>query len=252
MRPMPGRQTRGTRMRNAERHVASFLLLGLALTAGTLLPATPAAAQIAPRAYAPEDLRPLSRADQERVISLEYSEQSGGRPIPADQLRFYIDQVNRSNWTFSRIKQDIATSLAGGNGPRPPTAQVVRCESVDNRPRTCRVDWPGPSRLSRQLSGKRCEEYTSWRSTPGGVWVGSGCRGEFVPAQVRPPAGNYQVTCSSKDNRMTTCAWDRNRGRPRLLQQLSGSQCIENRTWGYNRQEQLWVTGGCRGRFGNR
>ena len=65
------------------------------------------------RAYAPEDLRTLSYNDQVRVISLEYSEQSNGRRIPDDQLRFYIDQVNRSNWGFSQVKADIAKSLGG-------------------------------------------------------------------------------------------------------------------------------------------
>ena len=88
----------------------SVFVLVLALAAGS------ATAQVAPRAYAPENLRTLSVQDQTRVISLEYSEQSRGRRIPDDQLRFYLDQVNRSNWTFSRIKQDIAQSLGGNSG----------------------------------------------------------------------------------------------------------------------------------------
>ena len=96
----------------------SVFVLLLALAAGS------AFAQIAPKAYAPENLRTLSVQDQTRVISLEYSEQSRGRRIPDDQLRFYLDQVNRSNWSFSRIKQDIAQSLGGNSGAgtltRPP------------------------------------------------------------------------------------------------------------------------------------
>ena len=39
--------------------------------------------------------------DQRRVIGLEYSEQSDGRTIPDDQMRFYLDQVRFSRWTFS-------------------------------------------------------------------------------------------------------------------------------------------------------
>ena len=76
-----------------------FVVIGLLFA----VPQPQAQAQAA-RAYAPENLRSLSRADQERVIRLEYSEQSNGRRIPDDQLRFYLDQVNRSNWGFSRIK----------------------------------------------------------------------------------------------------------------------------------------------------
>ncbi len=248
-------------MHRTARTASAVALLGLlssvALGLGIALLPLPASAQVSTRAYAPEDLRPLSRTDQTRVISLEYSEQANGRRIPDDQLRFYLDQVNRSSWTFSRIKQDIATSLAG-TGPRPPVpppaAHTVRCESQDNRPRSCPVGWNGSSRLVQQLSDRRCVEGQTWRSERGAVWVGGGCRAEFAAGTGRPPVGggDYQVTCSSKDNRMTTCAWERSRGRPRLLQQLSKSPCIENRSWGYNRQEQLWVSGGCRARFGNR
>jgi hypothetical protein len=215
-----------------------------------------ATAQVGTRAYAPENLRTLSHADQRRVISLEYAEQSNGRRIPDDQLRFYIDQVNRSNWGFSRIKQDIAQSLAG-SGPRPPVPpiapQQVRCESTNNRPRTCPTRWNGPSRLVRQLSSNRCIEGQTWSSRSGSVYVTAGCRGEFAPGRGRPPvAGSYQVTCSSNDRRYATCAWGRSRGRPRLLQQLSSTTCIEGRTWGYDPARGLWVNGGCRGRFGNR
>ena len=231
-------------------------LLALVLLALCLTMPLAAPAQTGTRAYAPENLRTLSYADQRRVISLEYAEQSNGRRIPDDQLRFYIDQVNRSNWGFSRIKQDIARSLAG-SGPRPPVPPVgpqqVRCESTNNRPRSCPTRWNGPSRLVRQLSSTRCIEGRTWRSQPGSVYVTAGCRGEFAPGRGRPPiADNYQVTCSSNDRRYATCAWDRSRGRPRLLQQLSGSACIEGRTWGYDAARGLWVDDGCRGRFGNR
>lgn len=235
---------------------ALTLAAGLALGAAALLAPPPAQSQgIGTRAYAPEDLRTLSPADRARVISLEYSEQSSGRRIPDDQLRFYLDQVQRSNWTFSRIKQDIATSLAGTGPrpPRPPVGQTVRCESEDNRTRTCSVPWNGSSRLTRQLSRRPCIEGQNWRSQRGAVWVAGGCRAEFSRGAMRPPVdGNYQVTCSSTGNRPTNCAWDRSQGRPRLLQQLSKSPCIESRTWGYDRQQQLWVSASCRGRFGTR
>ncbi|HSX64013.1 MAG TPA: hypothetical protein VLF15_04750, partial [Pseudoxanthomonas sp.] len=74
-----------------------ILVLSLAFMAGGT------SAQPQQRAYAPENLRSLSVADQSRVISLEYSEQANGRRIPDDQLRFYLDQVRQSNWTFSRV-----------------------------------------------------------------------------------------------------------------------------------------------------
>ncbi|KAB8315372.1 DUF3011 domain-containing protein [Tolypothrix campylonemoides VB511288] len=303
---------------------ALLLLFALALFAA------PAAAQRGQRAYAPEDLRGLSYNDQVRVISLEYEEQSRGRRIPDDQLRFYIDQVNRSNWRFSQIKSDIARSLggqAGGGYPGPGNGGggIVRCESNDNRGRTCPTPWRGSSRLIRQVSGSPCIEGQTWQNRDGAVFVVGGCRGDFGPGfgggnggigsrQVRCesnnnryvtcPAGgrvrdarlvrqlsgtpctegqtwgttrdavwvnggcraifevdgrggggngdpNYSVTCASNNNRYTTCAWNAAYGRPRLIQQMSGSPCVQDSTWGYTRG-QLWVSGGCRGRFGTR
>lgn len=230
-------------------------LLAAALLLLCLFAPAPASAQVGTRAYAPENLRTLSYNDQVRVIRLEYAEQSGGRSIPDDQLRFYIDQVNRSNWGFSRIRQDIGKSLAG-SGPRPPLppdgSQRIRCESTNNRPRNCPTSWNGPSRLVRQLSDRRCVEGQNWNSQSRSIYVTAGCRGEFAPMRERPPAGDYQVSCSSNNGRYTTCAWDRARGRPRLLQQLSNSPCTQGRSWGYDNRQGLWVSAGCRARFGNR
>ena len=283
----------------------------------------PAQAQIQPKAYAPENLRNLSRSDQERVIGLEYSEQSRGRRIPDDQLRFYLDQVNRSNWGFSRIKQDIATSLGSGNGgwnPEPPPfgGQTLRCDSKDNDARRCVPPWRGPSRLVRQISNSPCIENRTWNSQDGLITVWKGCRGEFAAASTSTdtircestnnryrecrthfrghatltrkfsdarctegqtwgqrngmiwvdrgcraefaesnggwnPGGdsNYSVTCSSQNNRRTTCAWISRYGRPYLIQQLSSDSCREGSTWGYLRGN-LWVDRGCRARFGAR
>lgn len=233
------------------------LLKSLAVASSlALLVPVAASAQVQTRAYAPENLRTLSRADQTRVISLEYSEQSRGRSIPDDQLRFYLDQVNRSNWTFSQIKSDIAKSLAGGGnwpghgpGPAPgPGTQTIRCESTGNRLNTCRTTWQGASRLVRQLSNSACQQGRDWNSRNGEVWVNHGCRGEFQ----RVAMNNYSVTCSSQGSRPTTCAWDRRQGQPYLLQRLSNSACTEGRTWGYNTRQGLWVSGGCRARFGAR
>ena len=301
-------------------------------------------AQISSRAYAPENLSQLSSQDRSRVIAQEYADQSNGRRIPDDQLRFYLAQVN-SGWNFSRIKQDIASSLnrggggsggwnGGGNGGG--NAGTVRCESQDKRERSCQTGWRS-ARLSRQLSGTTCEEGRTWGSRNGTVWVSGGCRAEFVEGRgnggnwggggggntggsircesqdnrertcntgwrnatlVRQISGtacvegqtwgvrngavwvnrgcrgefaeargngngngggwgggsgnsNYNVTCSSNDKRQQTCAWDARQGRPVLLQQLSGTACVEGRSWGYSNSS-LWVSGGCRARFGAR
>lgn len=299
----------------------SATLAGAALAA---LPTTAVHAQIETRAYAPERLWELSPAEQRRVISLEYSDQSGGRRIPEDQMRFYLDQVRLSRWTFSRVKADISESLGHDNGGYPPgngNGQTIRCESQDKRQQTCRTPWRGRSELVRQLSGTPCNEGQNWSSSNGQVWVRGGCRAEFREARWDNGGGNgqeircesadgrykqcgsnlygiprlvrqlsdtscregqnwglrngtiwvdngcrgifrvdrngggdssYSVTCTSENNRYITCAWDRNRGLPRLIQQLSDSPCIEGSSWGYDWRNGLWVNRGCRARFGTR
>ncbi|MEP6633742.1 MAG: DUF3011 domain-containing protein [Luteimonas sp.] len=225
------------------------LSLCLLLPAATVLAAPPMA-----RAYAPEDLRTLSHNDQVRVITQEYSEQSNGRRIPDDQLRFYTDQVNRSNWTFSRIKQDISQSLGGNGGayPQPPVAgDTIRCESNDSRQRSCNTPWRAQSRMVRQLSSSACVQGRSWGSQHGSVWVSGGCRAEFAAArqvQPLPPVSNYRVTCGSDDKRFKTCGWNASYGRPQLSRQLSKSSCVSGSTWGYDGRG-LWVDRGCRAEF---
>jgi len=231
-------------------------------------PLVPSAhAQISTRAYAPENLRQLSASDRARVIAQEYADQSNGRRIPDDQLRFYLAQVD-SGWGFSRIKQDIATSLrgqggrpgGGWNGDNGSNGQTLRCESQNNRERVCPSQWRS-ARLVRQLSGSACVEGRTWGSRNGSIWVSGGCRAEFAQAGGHGGGwgsggshggnSNYSVTCSSNDKRQQTCAWDARQGRPVLLQQLSGSACVEGRSWGYERGS-LWVNNGCRARFGVR
>jgi hypothetical protein len=224
----------------------SVFVLLLALVAGS------AFAQIAPKAYAPENLRTLSVQDQTRVISLEYSEQSRGRRIPDDQLRFYLDQVNRSNWTFSRIKQDIAQSLAGNNGgwnPNPPpSGGQVTCESKDNRRRECQTGFRRGATLVQNLSGTRCVEGQNWGSGNGMVWVDRGCRGRFAEGTSGGGwGGGSVVTCESANGAYRECRTNF-RGRATVQRNLSSTRCTENQNWG-QRQGMIWVRSGCRAEF---
>ncbi|MEF9978865.1 MAG: DUF3011 domain-containing protein [Thermomonas sp.] len=237
-------------------------LLSLGLVGGlSALPLT-VQAQVSTRAYAPEDLWTLNTADQTRVISLEYREQSSGRNIPNDQLRFYLDQVRQSRWTFSKVKQDIAKSLGNnggwnpGPGPGPdPGAQTIRCESSDGRSRTCPTPWRGQSRLVRQLSSARCTAGQTWFTTSGRVTVNSGCRAEFGPGAGGPggpghggPGGQQvSIQCESSDGRLRTCGSNLV-GRAQLQRQISNQRCIENANFGL-RNGSVWVNGGCRGVF---
>jgi len=55
------------------------------------------------------------------------------------------------------------------------------------------------------------------------------------------------ISCASDDMGRHYCETD-TRGGVRLLKQISGSKCIENRTWGYDRRG-IWVDRGCRADF---
>ena len=41
-------------------------------------------------------------------------------------------------------------------------------------------------------------------------------------------------------------------GRPVLIEQLSSTPCQEGVTWGQSGRGEIWVSRGCRGRFGVR
>ena len=228
------------------------LLLALAFAAAAPVVLQPAQAQGNQRAYAPEDLWTLSTTEQTRVISLEYREQSSGRNIPNDQLRFYLDQVRLSRWTFSKVKQDIAKSLGNGGGWNPgpgpgPGRQTIRCESTDGRSRTCATPWQGQSRLVKQLSSARCTAGQTWFTSPGRVTVTSGCRAEFGPGVGIPGGQQVTVQCESNDGRLRTCGSNLV-GRATLQRQLSNQRCIENSNFGL-RNGSVWVNNGCRGVF---
>lgn len=241
------------------------LLLAAALAVGMVSVAPVAHAQSGTRSYAPEDLRPLSRNDRVRVLEIEYREQSNGRQLPNDQRDFYLAQIN-SGWTFSRIRSDMAQSLRGnggwngGNQGGYPgsgnNGRSVRCESVNDRYRECTTNFRNRAELARTFSKATCREDYSWGQRRGTVWVSRGCRAEFVESRSGwgpgRPENNYSVTCSSDDDRYRTCAWQSRFGRPHLVETLSRTACVQGQTWGYTRNNSIWVDRGCRGRFAPR
>lgn len=140
-------------------------------------------------------------------------------------------------------------------------ASEVTCESVDGRRSECVLDGRGDIRLVEQLSRSDCREGRDWGASRDRVWVANGCRAVFERQDYRGDGygGGYgndygsggnrdgQITCESVDNRRSDCALY-GRGRIRLVQQLSRSDCREGSTWGADR-DGVWVSGGCRGVF---
>lgn len=146
-----------------------------------------------------------------------------------------------------------ATGAAVAAPGRPSAARARTTASGPATPVGATRPWS-----ARSISGTACVEGQTWGVRNGAVWVNRGCRGEFAEARGNSGGNwggggnsNYSVTCSSNDKRQQTCAWDDRQGRPALVQQLSGTACVEGRSWGYSNGS-LWVSGGCRARFGAR
>ncbi|QSX78519.1 DUF3011 domain-containing protein [Lysobacter solisilvae] len=137
------------------------------------------------------------------------------------------------------------------DGTDPGAGGTIRCESTNNRARTCDVPWRGASRVVRQLSGTPCTQGYSWESSNGRITVMRGCRAEFASGGSSWPNNARSVTCSSDNGQRTSCHWPPGQGQPRVLQQLSREPCIEGRSWGMESHNTIWVSRGCRARFGD-
>ena len=63
----------------------------------------------------------------------------------------------------------------------------------------------------------------------------------------QPMRSGQTITCSSNDGRRHYCNADTRRG-VRLSRQISGSECVQTRSWGYDNRG-VWVDRGCRAEF---
>ena len=140
---------------------------------------------------------------------------------------------------------------------------AVTCASTGSAQVRCAWDDRyGEPRLDQQLSQNACIEGRNWDyDDHHTIWVSGGCRARFVSSRTGFADRNddrddrwernndYAVTCSSDGGRMTRCAWDERYGSPRLVQQLSGDECVQGSSWGYDDRDGLWVDDGCRARF---
>lgn len=134
-----------------------------------------------------------------------------------------------------------------------PQGQLITCSSNDGRRHYCGIDTSRGVRLTRQISGSACIQGRTWGYDRRGVWVDRGCRAEFFTGRgggMRPPLPPMQIIrCSSDDGRRNYCSL--NGADPRridMMRQISGSPCVQGRTWGVNRRG-LWVDRGCRAEF---
>lgn len=149
----------------------------------------------------------------------------------------------RGVWVTNGCRAEFASRA-------PMQARLVVCESQNNGREHCRADTSLGIALSRQISDNPCVLGRSWGYDENGIWVDHGCRGEFsagnLTAMISSSTGATLV-CESKDGRRAHCPVNTSGG-IRLMRQFSDSDCVFNRTWGYDANG-VWVSEGCRGEF---
>jgi hypothetical protein len=114
--------------------------------------------------------------------------------------------------------------------------------------------------VQRQLGRVECVRGRNWDYDRGGIWVDNGCRAEFFIEGDRGGYGDHardhdrerehervRLTCESHDARNVLCEADTRFG-VELSRQLSSSECVFRRSWGYN-DRGIWVKDGCRAEF---
>ena len=136
-------------------------------------------------------------------------------------------------------------------------AEILRCESDYGHRRECRFEGDGRIELSRQISRTACIEGRTWgkegRHT---VWVSDGCRADFHVFRNREENRDDRrdrrersrlVVCESDRDSRHRCEVDTSGG-VRIERQISRTDCVLNRTWGYDSRG-IWVRDGCRAEF---
>jgi len=149
----------------------------------------------------------------------------------------------------------------GGGGGYPNGGQQISCSSDNGKRNFCNADTSRGVRMVNQRSGSPCIEGQTWGSNRNGIWVDKGCRADFrlgggyhggggggYPGGGGgyPPSGG-QITCSSDDGKRNFCNADTSGG-VRMINQRSGSPCVQGQTWGFNKSG-IWVDRGCRADF---
>jgi DUF3011 family protein len=133
-------------------------------------------------------------------------------------------------------------------------AETIRCESDRGRRHECEFDGWGRVELIRQISRTDCIEGRTWGTERHAVWVSDGCRADFRIRRDRDEREydrhdrrSRTIVCESDYNSRHRCDADTQWG-VRLTRQISRTNCILNRTWGYDSRG-IWVRDGCRAEF---
>ncbi len=194
-----------------------------------------------------------------------------GNPALSTCLQFFTTNTGERQMRFRVLFFALLGLVLLGVGTQKAQAQqqdqVITCASEDGHRHYCDADTRGGVSLGRQHSGSPCVQGRSWGYDRRGIWVDRGCRADFVLEANNGGSGilgglrggrdrdddrgrdtnGRTITCSSDDGERHHCSVDTSRG-VQLVNQRSGSPCVEGRSWGYDRRS-IWVDKGCRADF---
>lgn len=151
-------------------------------------------------------------------------------------------------------------------------SDIVVCKSYGGY-QFCKADVRGGRvALIRQFSRSPCVEGRTWGYSSDGIWVDSGCKGEFEVLHSRHRdryyddydhdryndryrgrrnyGRSYYVTlrCESENYQYEYCPVECFVEDAEVVRQYSTSMCIIDGTWGFDKHG-VWVDGGCRAKF---
>lgn len=126
-------------------------------------------------------------------------------------------------------------------------AYMVYCASDDMERVWCPADARFGVRLIRQRSQATCIEGQTWGYGKRGIWADRGCRADFAVTGDWQSRAAALIYCPSDYLNRNFCPVDTRDG-VFIVRQRSESDCVFNRTWGYDR-DRIWVDRGCRADF---
>ncbi len=127
--------------------------------------------------------------------------------------------------------------------------ETLICESSEGRYRRCDARIPFGVRINRQFGRADCIRGRNWDYDRDGIWVDHGCKAEFFIEgdRVEEHRERTRVVCESRNGHQEFCSADTRFG-VELARQLSTSECVFRRSWGYD-DRGIWVRDGCRAEF---
>ncbi len=239
-----------------------WIMLALAALAATIGLSAPASAQYANRVkcesrnYQPNSCA-IGNASDVRIVERLGGNCRQGADWNFDRRAIYVSNGCRALFEV-RSGNNNGGNYGGGNyGGGYGNARTVRCESENYRTNRCAVDTRGGVRINRVLGNSQCRQGQSFGWDRGGIWVSNGCRAEFIVGSDNGYGGNngggyggnpngQTIECSSKNWQPARCNANISRGVE--ITQVLGGECIQGRTWGWDRGG-IWVNNGCRARF---